>query len=378
MGINILFIDGDTDDHKYFVHRLKRIFPDDQILEAYSGNIGCEILRRERIDCLVLELDLPDMSGFQILANAVSAASAPKLPVIVLTRVANRDIWELAKKNGAYACLWKPCTTGDVLVTTIERGLAKLAPQGKETDSIPSHVGQRHLTAAEIEAFQRDGFLSVSNLTTPGDIVHLQRIIDPLFKSLGHPFGVIDHVLRIAPAIRETTAFQSCHRIAQQLGGMTNYASFDQALYKRPHELHGTRWHQDQAFRNRFFPMNTLHFWIPLQPVTAYNGCLHFIPGSHQKGLFPHYQIDAHDRYAITTDKVDISQAVPCPLSVGSATIHTPLTLHAALPNNTEDIRRAWALVFRPFGRLGALNPFPAVRQLFMKAKPPVADSYPL
>ncbi|BCA55319.1 hypothetical protein W02_24590 [Nitrospira sp. KM1] len=366
MGINILFIDGDTDDHKYFVDRLKRIFPDDQILEASSGNIGRELLHRERIDCLVLELDLPDMSGFQILVDAVPVASAPRLPVIVLTRLPNRDIWELAKRNGAYACLWKPCTTGDVLVSTIERGLAQIAPQGKEPNSLPlPHIGQRRLTSAEIATFHQDGFLSVSHLTTPNDIAHLRRLIDPLFRSSCRTFGVIDHVLKLAPAIRHSAAFQTCQRIAQQLAGITTRVSFDQALYKRPHELHGTRWHQDQAFRNRHFPMNTLHFWIPLQPVTTHNGCLHFIPGSHQQGLLPHYQIDENDPYAITPQKVDTSHAVPCPLSVGSATIHTPLTLHAALPNNTEEIRRAWALVFRPFGRIGALNPFPAVRQLF-------------
>jgi ectoine hydroxylase-related dioxygenase (phytanoyl-CoA dioxygenase family) len=114
--------------------------------------------------------------------------------------------------------------------------------------------------------------------------------------------------------------------------------------------------------------MNTLHFWIPLQPVTANNGCLHFIPGSHQEGLHPHYLADGNDRYAITTHEVDTSRAVACPLSVGSATIHLPLTLHAALPNNTEHIRRAWALLFRPFGRFGVLNPLPLVRQLLRTA----------
>ena len=220
----------------------------------------------------------------------------------------------------------------------------------------------RQLTPVEMATFRRDGFLSISDLTTPEDIAYIQKLIDPLFDSSGQPFGVIDHVLKLLPVIRQTLTFRSCHRIARQLAGLAACTSFDQALYKRPHERHGTQWHQDQAFRNRFLPMNTIHFWIPLQPVTVDNGCLHFIPSSHRR-LLSHFQAREGDPYAITTRDFDSSQAVACPLSLGSATIHLPLTLHAALPNNTDNIRRAWSLLFRPWGRYGAFNPLPIIRQ---------------
>ena len=39
----------------------------------------------------------------------------------------------------------------------------------------------------------------------------------------------------------------------------------------------GTRWHQDQAFQGPHRPMNTVHFWIPLQAVNELNGCLKFL-----------------------------------------------------------------------------------------------------
>lgn len=179
-------------------------------------------------------------------------------------------------------------------------------------------------------------------------------------------------MLKLVPAIRQTLTFRSCRRIARQLAGLTACASFDQALYKRPHELHGTQWHQDQAFRKWLIPMNTLHFWVPFQSVTAENGCLHFIPGSHQQGLRPHYRARENDRYAITTHEVDTSRAVACPLPIGSATVHLPLTLHSALPNNTEHIRRAWALLFRPFGRLGSFNLIPWLTQYRTLRRVPV------
>ncbi|BCA54944.1 hypothetical protein W02_20840 [Nitrospira sp. KM1] len=85
-GVNILYIDGHSEDHRFFVDRLKQAFPDYRILEAFTGEIGREFLQRERIDCLVLELDLPDMSGFEFLTNSVQRIGSPYTPVVVLTR----------------------------------------------------------------------------------------------------------------------------------------------------------------------------------------------------------------------------------------------------------------------------------------------------
>ncbi len=187
---------------------------------------------------------------------------------------------------------------------------------------------------------------------------------NPVFiQQAGREWGVLDHALERAPQLKESLVFQSCQRIAKQLLGPTAGVSFDQALYKPPYEKIGTRWHQDQAFQGQYRPMNTLHFWIPLQDVNELNGCLHFIPGSHLLGLLPHV-----GPYALTPRHHPPVEAVACPLMLGDATCHLPLTLHRALPNGTGSVRRAWTLLFRPFARFGALNPFPLIRQLLRAA----------
>jgi DNA-binding NarL/FixJ family response regulator len=76
------------------------------------------------IDCVVLELDLPDMSGFEFLIKLLPQASHPEIAVIVLTKLSNHFLLELALKNGAQAAFMKNMTSGDILDKAILKALA--------------------------------------------------------------------------------------------------------------------------------------------------------------------------------------------------------------------------------------------------------------
>ena len=58
---------------------------DVEILTASDGKTAIEILGREDIDCVVLDLKLPDMSGFEILEHMSRQAAMRDIPVIVFT-----------------------------------------------------------------------------------------------------------------------------------------------------------------------------------------------------------------------------------------------------------------------------------------------------
>jgi hypothetical protein len=79
--------------------------------------------RCSRIDCVVLELDLPDISAFEVLVELVPRVRRPNIVAIVLTRVVDREIYALAKENGAYVCFHKPNTSSDDLDRAINRGI---------------------------------------------------------------------------------------------------------------------------------------------------------------------------------------------------------------------------------------------------------------
>jgi CheY-like chemotaxis protein len=58
---------------------------DIEIVPASTGAQGLGILRSEPVDCVVLDLRLPDMSGFEVLAELKESPGLADVPVVVFT-----------------------------------------------------------------------------------------------------------------------------------------------------------------------------------------------------------------------------------------------------------------------------------------------------
>ena len=99
---------------------------------------------------MVLEVALPDDSGFPTLVNLVPIASKPQVPVIVLTQIPYPGVWEVAKENGAYACFHKPRMSGEDLDRAIQEAVALVKQMPKE-DRYPAH-----LVGGEASSLDRD------------------------------------------------------------------------------------------------------------------------------------------------------------------------------------------------------------------------------
>jgi len=128
----ILFIDHHDDDRQYWVQRLRMSSPEYVILEASTGKSGISICRSQRVECIVSELTLPDMSGFDVLLQLVPKPRHPEIALIFLTRLILAPMKDLALNNGAQAYLVKSHSSGDELDTTIHKALASVAPTRKE------------------------------------------------------------------------------------------------------------------------------------------------------------------------------------------------------------------------------------------------------
>jgi DNA-binding NarL/FixJ family response regulator len=120
----ILLIDNDPQYRNYYAHRLHASSTNYDVVEAASGQLGLNICARQPIDCVVLEIDLPDMSGFEVLAKLVPRAYHPEIAVIVLTRLPNPFLLDLAIKNGAQAAFQKTVGSGDLLKQSILKAIS--------------------------------------------------------------------------------------------------------------------------------------------------------------------------------------------------------------------------------------------------------------
>ena len=133
-AIAVLLIDS-HEGRQYWSQRLKISSADYVIVEADTGASALSICDSQRIDCVVTELALPDMSGFKVLATLVPSLSDRALPVIVLTHNTLEEMAALALKNGARGYLMKSHASGDDLDRAIHRAIAAVG-RNKERHSL--------------------------------------------------------------------------------------------------------------------------------------------------------------------------------------------------------------------------------------------------
>jgi CheY-like chemotaxis protein len=119
----ILFIDDNEEDLKYWSDSLRRSSANYTVLESSSAAAGLDMCRAYTIDCVVVDLDMPE-SGFQVLLELVPDRRRPQVAVIVLTHLPHPNLFDMAKHNGAQACLLKQSTTVKELEHSVQEALA--------------------------------------------------------------------------------------------------------------------------------------------------------------------------------------------------------------------------------------------------------------
>ena len=124
----VLIIDPQKEDREYWTQRLNILSPDFVVLEADSGRAGLAICHSHRIDCTIVELSLPDMSGFEVLVKLVPRAFSPANAVIFLARQGFDNLAKLAVINGAQGYFVKSEISGDVLDQAIRKAIAEVGP----------------------------------------------------------------------------------------------------------------------------------------------------------------------------------------------------------------------------------------------------------
>ena len=77
-------------------------------LTANSGRQASELARRERPDCITLDLGLPDIDGFELCQQLVDDEATSEIPVIIVSGNDSPDIVRRARAAGCHFFVRKP------------------------------------------------------------------------------------------------------------------------------------------------------------------------------------------------------------------------------------------------------------------------------
>ena len=119
----VLVIDDDEEQLKHWCEALKHSVHHYTVLEASKGQSGLDLCRSQRVDCIVLDLDMPE-SGFYVLFDLFRDRTRPQVAVVILTHLLAPNLLEMAKHNGAQVCLVKQTTSVQDLENAIQNAVA--------------------------------------------------------------------------------------------------------------------------------------------------------------------------------------------------------------------------------------------------------------
>ena len=119
--MRVLIVDDSTTARRFLKKALPPQFLTD-VVEADGARKGLEICREGGIDLVFLDLTMPEMDGYEVLA-ALGGERLATLPVIVVSGDVQAQAPEKIKALGARAYIKKPCSKEQVETVLREIGV---------------------------------------------------------------------------------------------------------------------------------------------------------------------------------------------------------------------------------------------------------------
>jgi len=235
----------------------------------------------------------------------------------------------------------------------------------------------RFLTDAQVQSYQRDGYLAVRGVLDATQIGTLRRVTEALVER-SRAVTKSDALFDLDP--RHTAAQPVLRRIKNPADNdpLYRWVTFESPIPDIVAQLLGpavrfhhsklnmkgsligaaVEFHQDAAF----YPHSNddvLAVGLLLDDATADNGAMAVLPGSHRGPIYTHY--DGQGRFVgcmrpDDVERLDTSRAVLLELPAGSIHIHHYRLVHWSAPNTSTRERR---LLINSYAAADALSLVP-------------------
>jgi ectoine hydroxylase-related dioxygenase (phytanoyl-CoA dioxygenase family) len=239
-------------------------------------------------------------------------------------------------------------------------------------------IAECELGSEQVEFFREYGYLSGVRILSDEQVEvllqELARLLDasPDDRELFYEYNsnestdpnhVLFHALgawRITPGFHDLLWHPAFTVPASQLLGGAVRFWHDQLFCKPAHHGGVVAWHQDYSYWTRTQPLAHLTCWIGLDDSNRENGCLLYIPGSHQWPDLPITGL-AGDMTAINSvlnegQRREFQNPVAVELKKGECSFHHPRLVHGSFANHSDHSRRATVVNVMKDGVRSATN----------------------
>ena len=124
--VKVLIVDDDPLDREIFRRFLAEHAPREiDVAEADTGESAIALVREFQPHCMLLDVNLPDMSGLELLASLKDSSERFPCAVVILTSLRDERVAVAAMKTGIMDYLGKSETNADALLYAIDNAIAK-------------------------------------------------------------------------------------------------------------------------------------------------------------------------------------------------------------------------------------------------------------
>jgi hypothetical protein len=201
------------------------------------------------------------------------------------------------------------------------------------------------------QRFERDGFVWPIDALTPAQAAHYRDLYLDFHARHKARLGAL-------PAGQRWQINTDTHFIFEWVDALTREPAILDAVQrvlgpdllawntswfvKFPGDKAFVSWHQDGSYWG-LSPMEVATAWVALGPVSAENGCMRVVPGSHTQTHLPQRDTFADDnvlsRGQEITVAVDESKAVDLVLQPGQISLHHLWIVHGSRSNRSDEPR---------------------------------------
>ena len=163
----LLVVDSDDEMRETLTAVLRR---DYRVLRAATGEAALQMMQKEDVDLMLLEVDLPGISGFEVLK--IVRENYPYVEVIVISNTKELDTAIEAMRHGAYHYIAKDLDPESVRTLfanaaerqDLSRDVARLKEEVAEQNDREFVVGPSRTTRAVVELVQKVAKISATVL----------------------------------------------------------------------------------------------------------------------------------------------------------------------------------------------------------------------